>query len=335
MLSCEVGMRATRISLLLLLGLSLPPLLVADAVAVRATPVPLNPADPGDRVVGRLEYRGGLHLASEDPRFGGISSIRVLPDGDRLAAVTDEGYWLSARLVHEGGRLVGVADVEMGPLLGPDGRVPQGKDSRDAESLALLPDGSFVVGFEREHRLLRYPGGSGRPDGVPAAVPSPPEHEKAPFNGGVEALVVLRGGSLFALTEYWLDKDLVVGWTGGPDDWKRLGLRFEGALRPSDGAALPRGDVLIVERAYNPERGIVSVRVREIPHSAIRPGAALGGRLVAEFAPPLTLDNYEGIAVRRGEGGETRVLLASDDNLNHEQQRTLLLEFALRRFSPR
>jgi hypothetical protein len=294
--------------------------------------VPLDPTDPSRRVVGRLEYRGGLELSSDDPRFGGLSSIRVLPGGERLVAVSDEGFWLSARLLHERGMLSAVSDVEMGPLLGPDGRVPEGKDSRDAESLALLPSGDFLVGFEREHRILRYPGASGRPDGVPVPVASPPGLEKAPFNGGIEALVVLRGGDLFALTEYWIEKDQVVGWAGGPDRWKRLGLRFEGALRPSDGAALPRGDVLVLERAYNPERGVVSVRIRQVPRGVVRPGAALGGRLVAEFAPPLTLDNFEGIAVRQGEGSETRVLIASDDNLNRTGQRTLLLEFALRRY---
>jgi hypothetical protein len=310
--------------------LALSSVLAAEPVAVRSVAVPLNPRDPGQRVVGRLEYRGGLHLVTDDPRFGGISSIRVLPDGERLVAVTDEGSWVSARLVEREGRLEGVEGVEMGPLLGPDGRAPEGKDSRDAESLALLPDGGFVVGFEREHRLLRYPPGTGRPDGVPFAVASPPGLEKAPFNGGIEALDLLRGGSLFALTEYWIDGDAVVGWVGGPDRWKRLGLRFEAALRPSDGAVLPSGDVLVLERAYNPDRGIVNVRVRQIARSSIRPGASLGGRLVAEFAPPLTLDNYEGIAAVQARGGETHVYLASDDNLSRAQ-RTLLLKFALRR----
>jgi hypothetical protein len=315
---------------LLSLSTALAPLSAADPVAVRATPVPLNPSDPRQSVVGRLEYRGGLHLASDDPRFGGLSSIRVLPDGERLAAVTDEGFWLSARLVQSEGRLEGVADVEMGPLLGPDGRPFEGKDSRDAESLALLPDGSFVVGFEREHRLLRYPAGTGRPDGVPAVVPPPPGLEAAPFNGGIEALVGLSNERLFALTEYWIEKDRVVGWTDGPESWKRLGFRFEGALRPSDAARLPSGEVLVLERAYNPERGVTSVRVREIRRGRIGPGAALGGRLVAAFAPPVTLDNYEGIAALRGPRGETRVLLVSDDNFNPAQQRTLLLLFALR-----
>ena len=311
---------------------ALVPLAVAEPVAVRVTPVPLNASDPRQHVVGRLEYRGGLQLQSDHPRFGGLSAIRVLPDGEHIAAITDEGSWLSARLVIREGRLEGVADVEMGPLLGPDGKPPEGKDSRDAESLALLKDGSFMVGFEREHRILHYPAGTGRPDGVPVLVPPPPNLEQAPWNGGLETLVVLRGGALFALTEYWIDKDVVVGWTGGPKKWKRLGLRVDGALRPSDGAALPRGDLLILERAYNPDRGVVSVQIRQISHDVIRPGSTLTGSLVAEFAPPLTLDNYEGIAAVRDKSGEVRVTLVSDDNFSREQpQRTLLLQFALRR----
>jgi hypothetical protein len=52
---------------------------------------------------------------------------------------------------------------------------------------------------------------------------------------------------------------------------------------------------------------------------------------VAEFAPPLTLDNYEGIDALPSRGGEVHVYLVSDDNFNPAQrQRTLLLKFALR-----
>jgi hypothetical protein len=320
-----------RALLATVLAAALPGLVAADPVAVRATSVPLNPQDPRQHVVGRLEYRGGLHLVSDDPRFGGISSLRVLPDGQRLAAVTDEGWWVSARLVHRDRRLVGIEDVEMGPLLGPEGKAPEGKDSRDAEALALLPDGEFIVGFEREHRLLRYPAGTGRPDGIPVPCPAPPGLENAPFNGGIETLVVLRGGGLLALTEYWIEKDQIVGWTGGPNEWKRLGMRFELALRPADGALLPKGDVLILERAYNPQRGVVNVRVRQVGREKVRPGSALRGRLVAEFAPPVTLDNYEGISAVRDESGETHVYVVSDDNFNPALQRTLLLMFALRK----
>ena len=329
--SAPVMLNRGLLASLLAAATALPGFVAADPVTVRATSVPLNPQDPKQRTVGRLEYRGGLHLVSDDPRFGGLSSLRVLPDGQRLVAVTDEGWWVCARLVYGDRLLQGVEDVEMGPLLGPDGKAPEGKDSRDAESLALLPDGEFIVGFEREHRLLRYPAGTGRPDGIPLPCPSPPGLENAPFNGGIETLVALRGGGLLALTEYWIETDQIVGWTGGPSEWKRLGMRFEQALRPSDGALLPKGDVLLLERAYNPQRGVVNVRVRQIGREKIRPGSALGGRLVADFAPPVTLDNYEGISAVRDKSGETHVYLVSDDNFNPAQQRTLLLMFALRK----
>ena len=217
----------------------------AEAVAVSARPVALNASNPAQHVVGDLEYRGGLHLVSNRSAFGGLSSIRILADGQKLVAITDEGFWLAARPVLRKGVLEGIENVEMGPLLGPDGKVLAGKSARDAESLALLTDGSFVVGFERQHRLLRYPSGTGRPDGVPQPVPSPPGLEKAPLNGGIESLVMLRGGALFALTEDWLDKDEIVGWTDGPDHWQRLGLRSDGPLRPADAAALPDGDELV------------------------------------------------------------------------------------------
>ena len=49
--------------------------------------------------------------------------------------------------------------------------------------------------------------------------------------------------------------------------------------------------------------------------------------MIARLAPPLTVDNMEGIAIRR-EGGRTFVYLISDDNQS-KVQRTLLLKFEL------
>jgi hypothetical protein len=325
-------MATKRALLLITVGVSaLSALATAETVAVSARPVALNASNPTQRVVGDLEYRGGLHLVSDDRHFGGLSSLRVLADGQKMVAISDEGFWVVARPVVEKGVLEDIADVEMGPLLGPDGKILQGKDARDAESLALLSDGSFVVGFERHHRLLQYPSGTGRPDGVPKPVPPPPGLAKAPTNGGIESLVQLRGGALFALTEEWVHGAEIVGWTDGPDRWQRLGLRVDGPLRPSDAASLPDGDVLVLERAYNAARGIVNARIRRIPGPSIRPGATLTGPVVADFAPPLVLDNYEGIAVARALNGETHVYVVSDDNLDRVRQRTLLLMFALRK----
>ncbi len=297
-------------------------------VEVRASPVVLNPENPKQSTVGRLRYRGGVHLTSDDKRFGGFSSLRLSHDGTHLTLVSDEGSWLTARLLHEQGLLKGLADAEMGPLVDTQGNPLAEKDDRDAESLAILPDGSFLVGFERHHRIWHYAGDNGRLKGPASPFPSPPAVAEAPFNGGIESLVSLPKGRLFALTEYWLQDGLITGWIrSGTDEWKRLGFRFERALRPSDAALLHWGDVIVLERAYDPDRGIVGVRLRQVAQEALRPGATLGGRLVADIAPPLTLDNYEGIDCDRTRK-DTVCYLVSDDNLN-PAQRTLLMMFAV------
>lgn len=301
----------------------------ADPVALRSTSVPLVRDDPRRTTVGSLEFRGGVHVASADPRFGGISAVRVLPGGERLVAITDEGSWLTARLVVENGVLHGLADAEMGPLRGEDGLPFAGKASRDAESLDVLPDGSFLVGFEREHRLMHYPAGRGRPDGVPVRLPPPAGLDRAPFNGGVETIVALRDGRLLLLLEEGGPGPTSGGWIGRPGDWRPIALRTEGPLRPSDATLLPDGDLLVLERGYDANRGITSVRLREVEGEKLRPGAVLGGRVIAELRPPFTVDNFEGVSAWSVEG-ETRVLIVSDDNFNAAAgQRTLLLLFRL------
>ena len=302
----------------------------AERIEVAGKPVPLNPVDPGQRKVGGLRYRGGLVLTSPSPRFGGLSSMRLTEEGSRVTFISDEGSWLTACLVHdERGDLVGLSEAEMGRLLDLNGRPLEEKDAADAESLALMPDGSMVVGFEHQHRMWRYPATAGRPDGIPIAVPPPSGVEQAPANGGIEALVAWDGGGLLALTEYWVLDQVIRGWVGGPDRWRPLGYLFDGAFRPSDMARLPSGDVLVLERAYNPQRGIVGIRFRRVARKAVKGDAQLVSQLIAELGPPLTVDNLEGIDAVRGKNGETLVYAVSDNNFQASDQRTLLLMFSL------
>jgi hypothetical protein len=319
--------RHARRALLVLLTAAAPA--GTEPVALRTTRVPLDREHPERTAVGPLEYRGGLHVTSSDPRFGGISAMRVLPGGERLVAITDEGSWLTARLVLENGVLRGIAEAEMGPLRGEDALPLQGKSSRDAESLEVLPDGSFLVGFEREHRIMRYPAGTGRPDGVPTRLAPPDGLERAAFNGGVETIVALRDGQLLLLLEEGGPGPNSPGWIGRPGEWRRVALSTERPLRPSDATLLPGGDLLVLERGYDANRGITSVRLREVPARDVRTGAVLGGATLAELKTPLTVDNFEGVSAWSAEG-ETRVLLVSDDNFNAAAgQRTLLMLFRL------
>jgi hypothetical protein len=300
-----------------------------DAIPVRSAAVPLDPRDSAKTRVGKLEFRGGLHVTSDDPRFGGLSALSVSGDGSHLMAVTDQGGWLTARIVYdERGFLKDVSDARMGVLHGPSGRPLEGKEYQDAESLAVLPDGSVMVGFERHHRLWRFPAGGTALDNNPMPQRVPNNLYKAPMNGGIEALGSLWDGRLFALTEYWIDKDVVRGWLGGGAGWWEIGYRFEGAYRPSDAGVMANSDLAVLERAYNPNRGIIGIRVSHVRTADLRRGARIKGEVLAELLPPLTLDNFEGIACRANEKGETILYLVSDNNFS-DKQRTLLMMFAL------
>ena len=65
-----------------------------------------------------------------------------------------------------------------------------------------------------------------------------------------------------------------------------------------------------------------------MPANAIKPGARLRPIHLATLAPPLTVDNFEGVAARRGPQGETLIYLVSDDNFQ-AAQRTYLMMFRL------
>lgn len=296
---------------------------------VSARPIVLNPGDPAQTVVGKLQYLGGLEISSSEARFGGLSALWVSPDGGRLVALSDHGHWFRARLVYdEDGRLAGIVEGEIGALVDPHGR-PLDRQHGDAESLARMPDGAFIVAFERVHRLWRYPASAEPFQAQPAPLPRPPGLAKAPGNGGIEALTPLLDGRLLAITEdLEADAGVLVAWLGAGAEWQALAYLRAGAFSPTGAATLPGGDVLVVERRFDPARGSAA-RVRRVSQADIAPGARLEGIEIARFEAPLQVDNFEGIAVRRSAAGETLVYLLSDDNYN-PAQRTLLLMFALR-----
>ena len=70
----------------------------AEPVTVRTAVLELNPTAPpeqrGESKLGRLDYLGGLILASEEGNFGGYSGIAVDADGAGLLAIADTGHWL-------------------------------------------------------------------------------------------------------------------------------------------------------------------------------------------------------------------------------------------------
>ena len=329
---------------LLAVGLALlatRPYPIDPVLHLRVSPVPLSTKDPGRSTVGGLRYRGGLVVRSALPLFGGISDLRVIDSGRRVVAVSDCGSSFVAQMRYdEHGTLTGLAEAQLRPLVGPGGR-SLGAEEKDAESLARAPDGAFVVGFEQRHRLWRYPPG-GDPLGLPPdPLAAPPGSGLLDPNEGMEAVLSLEDGRLVVFTEAVRPGGrAALGWMEKGAVWVEFELPLAYAddapqepFRPTGAALLPGGDVLLLERRYPP----VAVRIRRIRRAALENHEDLEGTELARFAPPLTVDNFEGMDVGPAPDGSLRVFLISDDNdcakAGHRHgtsaQRTLLLSFSL------
>jgi hypothetical protein len=290
--------------------------------------IELDPEEPTRVGFDRLRLLGAYRLTSNNPRFGGLSGLAAGSDG-RLYAVSDRGFWLSARMhLHDDGRLLDLTNWQTAPLLTPS-KGPVAKLLTDAEALAQAPNRSFVVGFEHAHRLWRYaaPPETLASAAVPIALPS--EISKAPSNGGLEAVSVRPDGRIFAIAEWFENPDgSSKAWLLNNGHSAELSYLPETGFRTSDAAALGNGDVLVLERRYRfPIR--FSARLALVKARDIKPGAALKGEEIARFEPPLNIDNFEGVAVKETREG-TMIFMVSDDNYFF-LQRTLLLQFLLPR----
>jgi hypothetical protein len=305
-------------------------------VSVEARPVPLSQGD--GQQIGALAYRGGLWLISSDPRVGGLSDLWVSSDGTRIVAISDCGDVVSARLTYVSGRLTGICDVSVTPLRGPGGR-DLSVEERDAEGLACGGPATCVVSFEHRFRFDRYANDPGPLALWLERIPPPAAMLRLEPNAGVEALAQLGDGRLLAIEEGQTGAHSSSAWLGGQGSWRTLTyplVRDEASrspYRPSSATVLPGGDVLVLERRFPP----IGCRIRRLSAAALEAGD-LRGVEVARWERPMTLDNFEGIASRKGEAGETLVYIVSDDNRCPKvgslpagalDQRTLLMMFEL------
>jgi hypothetical protein len=199
------------------------------------------------------------------------------------------------------------------------------KGHGDAEAVRREGEGAVLVAFERFHRVMRYamPG-----PGAAQALSIPPAVRSLPGNGGIEALAILADGRRLMIAEEGrTSAGDAPAWLYDGGKWHALGYALSEGYAATDAAALGNGDVLVLERRYTLLGG-VSARLMRVAHKALAPGAVLQGEMVAEFAPPLKVDNMEGLAIAAEPGGETLLYLISDDNRS-ALQRTLLMLFRL------
>ncbi|MGK6320783.1 esterase-like activity of phytase family protein [Sphingomonas sp. DT-204] len=288
---------------------------------VKTRPVALGAGDP--QRIGALTFLGGLQLLSDDPAFGGFSSMTV--DGDRFTLLSDGGLLFGFR---------------MAPPMRPHnpwfGVLPAGPRSgwrkldRDSESMVRDPaSGRIWVGFERFNMIWRYTPGFARPEGAA----TPPAMRDWPINSGAETMVRLRGGGFLVFSEGQKAPGggkAVLRFLGDPVSAPRRGFAFAYLpprhYRPVDAAELPDGRLLVLNRRFSLGTGFVN-KLTLVDTRKVKPGQRVVGREIAALESPLIHDNFEGIAITR-EGGATIVWLVSDDNLSWFQ-RTLLLKFRL------
>jgi hypothetical protein len=307
----------------------------AAPIQIEARSIPLNADDPAVTSVGKLRWRGGVVLTAAEPRFGGWSDLWIAPEGRGLRSISDEGSWLTASLRYDNdGRLIGVASGMIGSLRDENGQLLGDKIETDAEGLARLPDGGWLVSFERDHRVLYYPRGEESAGqglaGQPRRLTTPPEFRRQPANGGVEAMLVLPDRRTLLISEEMSERPgTVVGWiVDASATWRKFHYQTRDPdHRPTSMALLPDGDLVLLERAFDMARG-VRVAIKRIRTADVVADAVVRGEELAWLHQPLAVDNLEGVAVGRGARGETLLWLLSDNNFS-PLQRTILLHFEL------
>ncbi len=299
---------------------------------IHSSTVPLRIDEPANRRIGRLVWRGGIAMTSHSRNFGGWSDLVVSPDNRTLTSISDNGAWFTAEIQRdEEGNLTGLSKGAIGPLRDLKGRPLADKSWADAEGMGLMPDGSWIVSFERHHRIWRYP----TLDGTPQPITMPPNFDRQPNNGGVETLAALGDGRIVAISEeYSLRPNALVGWIGRPVGggqggylWDMFEYMKVPYFNPTAIRPLPDGSFVVLERAFDFMRG-VRARLVHFPASALKADAVIDGEELARLASPYTVDNMEGLAITTGEHGETLLWLIADDNFN-PLQRNLLMLFEL------
>jgi hypothetical protein len=302
----------------------LPLALRATPEAIVARPVPLDPHDPGRVTLGKLRFLGGWVLRATDRRFGGISSM-TLEDG-HFVMLNDGGVVTRFRFSGRGE----ASDVSVSLLPAGPGDGSR-KVDRDSESSTYDPASGHVwAGFETRNQIWRYTKNFAAADGhvAPAAMADWGNNE------GAEAMVRLHDGRFLVFGETETRKngehlallfpqDPVEG--GAPVE---VGYKGPGdGFRPTDAVELPDGRVLVLHRHFTPTSGF-SAAISVVDPRAVGPDGHMAEEvIVPRWAPPLTVDNMEALAIEPTPAGPV-VWIASDDNYFF-LERTLLMRFAL------
>lgn len=319
-----------------------------ESIPLKTSPVALQALNPMRTSIGRLSFVAGFHLTSTDKRFGGLSGIDFLDNGN-LLAVSDTGDFVWIDLKEDG---LTPSALRIAPLRDRKGKTYPTKSAADAEGLAVN-DGLALVSFERDSRVLAYDiaacGGAAR--GIPLGWSMDSAFTRHRMtvgdNLGVEGLAITSDWYLLAGVETQVGKasplsarpleagarfDLMIG-ENAPElvglDQLQAGneLRLYSLHRSSK--ALASNAITIVETVLErglDQSGLPARVVSDIDERARQGFRIKSSRVLAEMNVLVTIDNYEGIAAKQMPDGRVRLFIVSDDNFS-ASQRTLLMVF--------
>lgn len=328
-------MASRRAAFLLTIPLMAQPAMAVD-VTVTAAQVNRFKGAALDQPVDKLIFRGGLTLQSQDDLFGGLSSITTTGPEQNIAFVTDRGQFVSGKLAYDqDDRLLSIIGVTMDPIRNSKGEPLPRQYARDAEGMdTVFRDGAPVavrVSFENLTRVADFAITDHRPGGPAREIAIPEWMSDLRTNKSLESICIAPpaspiAGSTLLLTEEALDENgNHRGHFLGQNDKGPVAYINSPVVNPTDCAFLPNGDLLVLERGVALFSFVMNLR--RVPAAEVRPGNLMQGELLLA-AEGAEIDNMESIMVHTTPGGETRILIGSDNNFN-DWQRQLLLEFSL------
>jgi hypothetical protein len=246
-----------------------------------------------------------------------LSAIEVEAEGQGFTAISDRGWLLRGRFQRDAQGAIGGVDVqEIAPILGNDGLPVAARrvgDWADAEGLAMAPDGSCWISYERWAHVAHYDGCRGPGQWIKDA----PGFAALPDNGQLEALALSPDGVLYTIAE--------TAQEGGFALWRLEGDRWveAGRIPEADGFAVTGADFGDDGSLYIIERKLVmgmwwQARIRRLQVTDLTTTETLWTGDVG---------NLEGISVWR-DGTGLRLTLVTDDNGNRDEP-TVFVEFRL------
>ena len=297
-----------------------------------------EPSKPSKKTFGPLTFKSGAALLGDQRAFGGLSGLQIVNQGRRLIAISDSGYWLTAKIERDADQqfqaLKNVKMIKIYSGAGPRGAVD--KYFRDAEGLARF-NNQLYVSFEGAHTISEY---GYTKTGLllnPRVLKLPEDLTKTQINKGMEALAhaprgtTLEGHLVAILERGGRRQHPTYGWIINPertsDKTGRFTLLRDNLFDITGAEFLKNGDLIVLERRFTLATG-AGMRLRLIKADELKKDATITGKVVFEAGLPHRIDNMESVSIYENEAGETILALISDDN-HSVLQRTILLEFVL------